>query len=212
MGGVGSAIRRVIDHESLTADLWGDEDFATSGRYELTNEFFGKYGFTYQAPYYKGGSNYEPAGDNTSDGSNLPEFILFCLDCHKWPVPSTERPDDLVIIDWGASGDQHGFRHEDGGMGDTLPPYGDNSRNYVLSCTDCHEPHGSENEWLLRTTVNGKDNISIPPTGLGKWYDFCTACHEFDPQNPGTNMYHKPEPTSPQGCPDCHYHGHVTQF
>jgi hypothetical protein len=91
-------------------------------------------------------------------------------------------------------------------MGYTVEPYGDGGNNYVLSCTDCHEPHGSENEWLLRTCVNGKDNISVPASGKGKWWDFCTACHVL---TGGTDMYHKPEPTSPNGCPDCHYHGHV---
>ena len=176
----------------------------------------GNQGLVYQAPYFGDKTDpdweisYEPSGDDSpSDGSNLPNIITFCLDCHSHQIPTSGQPDDLVIIDWGASGDQHGLRHGDGGMGDTLPPYGDNSRNYVLSCMDCHEPHGSGNEWLLRTCVNGKDNISIPLTGKGKWYDFCTACHVFDPLNPGTNMYHKPEPTSPLGCPDCHEHGHV---
>ncbi len=205
LGGVRSAIRRVIDHESLAADLWGDEDFATSDRYELTNEYFEAYGFTYQAPYYKGGSNYEPAGDNTSNGSNLPEIISFCLDCHKHPVPSTERGGAILRVPK-LENDQHGLRHEDGANGYTIAPYGNASRNYILSCTDCHEPHGSENEWLLRTCVNGKDNISIPPTGKGKWWDFCTACHVL---TNGTDAYHKPVPTSPQGCPDCHYHGAV---
>jgi cytochrome c553 len=205
VGGVKTAIRRPTDHENMPANLWGDEDFATSGRYELTNEYFEAYGFTYQAPYYKGGSNYEPAGDNTSDGSKLPNVILFCLDCHKHPVPSTERGGANLRVTI-LENDQHGLRHEDGGMGYTIAPYGNASRNYILSCTDCHEPHGSENEWLLRTCVNGKDNISIPPTGKGKWWDFCTACHVL---TNGTDAYHKPVPTSPQGCPDCHYHGAV---
>jgi cytochrome c553 len=215
LGGVKTAIRRVVHNDNAPGNIWGDEDYATSGYLELTNEVVQNQGLAYQSPYYGDTSDpewepaYEPAGDATSDGSNLPNIITFCLDCHTYQVYSTEHQDTLVSIDWLASGDQHGLRHEDGGMGDTLAPYGNASRNYVVSCMDCHEPHGSENEWLLRTIVNGKDNISVPPTGLGKWYDFCTACHEFDPQNHGTNMYHKPEPTSPIGCPDCHYHGHV---
>ena len=207
LGGVKTAIRRPLDYASPPTNLWGDEDNATSG----FNERMLDYTANYQAPYYLGGTTYEPANDSTADGSNLPNFFNFCMNqCHtRTDVYSTERTATLTQIDWGTAGDQHGKRHDDGGMGDTLAPYGDNSKNYVLACTDCHEPHGSENEWILRTCVNGKDGITIPPTGKGKWYDFCTACHEFDPLNPGTNMYHKPEPTSPIGCPDCHYHGHV---
>ncbi len=199
VGGVGSAIRRVIDHESLAADLWGDEDFATSGRYELTNEFFEAYGFTYQAPYYKGGSNYEPAGDNTSDGSNLPEVISFCLDCHKYPVPSTERGGANLRVPK-VENDQHGTLHNGGtSCGACIAPYTNHSFNYVLSCTDCHEPHGSQNEWLLRTTVNGKD-VSVP--GPNQWMDFCTACHTVNqhtaPWGPTTDCYNN-------GI--CHHHG-----
>jgi hypothetical protein len=206
LGGVLTAIRRPVDNDTAPGNLWGDE----SG--ELMSDYWNGHAGRYQQPYFvdEFSTKFEPSGTSVvTDGSDLPDYVTFCLGCHVHPVPSTERGYDLVSIAWGASGDQHGSRHEDGGMGDTLPPYGNSSRNYVLSCTDCHEPHGSENEWLLRTTVNGKDNISIPPTGLGKWYDFCTACHEFDPQSPGTNMYHKPDPTSPIGCPDCHYHGHT---
>ena len=200
LGGVKTAIRRPLDYASPPTNLWGDE----SG----SNELMSDYTANYQAPYYVGGSNYEPANDTTADGSNLPNFKNFCTNqCHGTnAVYSTERTACLTIIDWGTTGDQHGKRHKDGGMGYTLPPYGDNGKNYVLSCTDCHEPHGSENEWLLRTCVNGKDNISVPFSGKGKWWDFCTACHVL---TGGTNMYHKPEPTSPNGCPDCHYHGYV---
>lgn len=203
LGGVLTAIRRTADFNSPPVNLWGDED-ATSGFNErmvdLTN--------SYQAPNYVGGSNYEPANDGTADGSNLPNFVNFCTNnCHgRTDVYSTERTATLTQIDWTVDGDQHGRNHDDGGMGYTVAPYGDGGKNYVLSCTDCHEPHGAENEWLLRTCVNGKDNISVPASGKGKWWDFCTACHVL---TNGTDMYHKPEPTSPNGCPDCHYHGHV---
>jgi hypothetical protein len=91
--------------------------------------------------------------------------------------------------------------HEDSGMGVTTAPYGNSAFNYVLSCLDCHEPHGSENEWLLRTSVNGKDNISVP--GPGRWMDFCTACHtditvHYSPWDTTTNCY------QPSG--SCHRH------
>jgi cytochrome c553 len=188
----------------LPGNLWGDEDYATSGLYELTNEVFEALGLTYQAPYYKGGFNYEPANDTISDGSNLPNIISFCLDCHSHTnVPSTERGGYLTQIDWSNSGNWHGTAPKGAtGMGYPIAPYTNSSRNYVLSCTDCHEPHGSENEWLLRTSVNGKDNISV--TFAGDWWEFCTACHVL---TNGTTMYHRQRPESYYpGCPVCHEH------
>jgi hypothetical protein len=60
-----------------------------------------------------------------------------------------------------------------------------------LSCTDCHEPHGSPNKWLLRTTVNSKIGLSV--SSGSDWWDFCTACHTSS-HNPGS-------------CSACHLHG-----
>jgi predicted CXXCH cytochrome family protein len=73
--------------------------------------------------------------------------------------------------------------------------------NYVLSCTDCHEPHGSPNEFLLRPTLNGSPvNAAHAPTGIGngQWYYWCQACHSFNfvpppshlaPIDPSTNCF-----------------------
>ena len=180
LGGVKTAIRRIVDNDSAPGDLWGDEDSATSEYYELTNEVIENYGLVYQAPYYVGGSTYEPAGDSTSDGSNLPNIITFCLDCHQYStVYSTAHGRNLSPIDWSnqANRDEHGLRNAyiNTNQGNTKAPYPDQSGNYVLVCTDCHEPHGSENEWLLRTTVNGTD-VSIQ--GPNQWWYFCAACHK----------------------------------
>jgi cytochrome c553 len=177
-GGVKTAIRDVVaGYQNRPANLWGDEDYATSGLYELTSDSGG-----YQAPYYVGGSNYEPANDGISDGSNLPGYAYFCTRCHQYAVVySTERDANLKAINWTGGGDKHGLKNGiDDRYGNTESPYtgARQTTNYVLSCTDCHEPHGSTNEWLLRTCVNGKDNISITQTG--RWYEFCTACHSVD--------------------------------
>ncbi|MFQ5901240.1 MAG: cytochrome c3 family protein [Thermodesulfobacteriota bacterium] len=54
--------------------------------------------------------------------------------------------------------------------------YKEDSTNYpvqhidFITCTDCHEPHGSGNKWLL------KDNI----TGSGTFVNFCYNCHRRD--------------------------------
>ncbi len=151
---------------------------------------------------------YEPANNSTADGSNLPNFVNYCTtQCHaRADVYSTKYGRNLRQIDWGTSGDIHGKRKNDAAsMGYTVAPYGNEDYNYVLSCMDCHEPHGSQNEWLLRTTVNGKDNISV--TFAGGWWQFCTACHVL---TNGTSMYHRERPPDyDPKCPTCHFHGYL---
>ena len=199
-GGVRTAIRRPVHNDTAPGNLWGDEENATSGYYELTSEVIEAQGLLYQAPYYQVGSTFEPAGDTTSDGSNLPNIITFCLDCHSHTnVFSTERGRNLRKIDWTAT--QHGKSHQGGlAVGASISPYTDHNYDYVLVCTDCHEPHGSENQWLLRTTINGKDNITVP--GDGEWSEVCEACHTF-------NTFHYGQVTTcyGDGVWNCHYHG-----
>jgi hypothetical protein len=210
LGGVKTAIRRPLDYTTSPTNLWGDED-ATSGSNERMLDYTNKY----QAPYYVGGSNYEPANDGTADGSNLPNLFNFCMNnCHTTSGVSSTEHGTLAQIDWGTSGDMHGRNNNsDDGYGYTIAPYtGGESQNYVLACTDCHEPHGSENEWLLRTTVNGKDNISIPDFDDDRtaWYEFCTACHVLT--GPSGPVYHQKGQTAAPGCPTCHYHNYPEGF
>jgi hypothetical protein len=177
--------------------LWGDE--IHSGDREMQSELgIG----VYQAPF-RADSGYEPAGDNISDGSNMPNYNSFCLGCHKYAIPSGYTDADpnttggtraLFAIEWGATGNYHGGRNgfpksSDGPSGPCLygslkPPYQNAlDENYVLACTDCHEPHGSRSAFLLRTVVNGKQ---VPPieqwlggTDSSAKFEFCTACHEL---------------------------------
>jgi hypothetical protein len=165
------------------------------------SEYTGKY----QAPYYVGGSNFEPANDGTADGSNLPNFKGFCnSNCHSTQnVYSTERGRYLRRVIWsnGENNDEHGKTNnwKDTGTGTTKAPFSDQAGNYVLACTDCHEPHGSENEWLLRTTINGQDNLSV--TGDGEWSQICAACHTW-------NLHAVSVTTCwGDGVWNCHYHG-----
>ena len=199
LGGVKTAVRRPIEYPSpgSPTNLWGDE----SGGIELMSEYTGKY----QAPYYVGGSNFEPANDGTADGSNLPNFKGFCNNnCHSTQnVYSTERGRYLRKIIWsdGENNDEHGKTNnwKDTGVGTTKAPFSDQAGNYVLACTDCHEPHGSENEWLLRTSINGQDNLSV--TGDGEWSQICAACHTWD--------LHAVNVTTcwGDGVWNCHHHG-----
>ncbi len=181
--------------EGKPRNLWGDEANSDAGN-EIVSEQTGYY----QAPYYGTGPHnpatgpFEPAGDATQDGSNLPNFKTFCTTCHILPISPSES-DPYFLEDrslnkprWTSS--QHGSAHmpNSGQRGSLKDPYNIETRNYRLACTDCHEPHGSPtNPFLLRTCVNGKDNItvSIAPVAspvAADWnnlnfYDFCTACH-----------------------------------
>jgi hypothetical protein len=216
LGGVKTAIRMPYTYASDPTELFGDEIGGGGSGSEIISDYTAKY----QAPYYKnGGGKYEPANNDISNGDNLPNFRRFCINnCHgNSDVTSTDHG-PLIKIDWANkkyadyhTGDQHGKWHESGVWEDgdlvfqggyTVAPYGNESYNYVLSCTDCHESHGSSNEWLLRTCVNGKDNITME--WPGDWWDFCTACHVLTTP---TYTYHakKWEAYSPK-CPVCHEH------
>jgi nitrate reductase cytochrome c-type subunit len=208
LGGVKTAVRRPADYPSpdIPSNLWGDE----SGSNELMSDYTARY----QAPYYGSPGDpvvgpFEPANDSTADGSNLPNFFNFCSNkCHsRTDVYSTERGENLTQIDWGTGGrHRHGKVHSDGdGDGYTIAPYDDpgESYNYVLSCTDCHESHGSSNSWLLRTCVNGKDNI-IVTDDTDSWYEFCTACHVL---TKNLLTFHKEPPNAAPACDSCHMHG-----
>jgi predicted CXXCH cytochrome family protein len=108
-----------------------------------------------------------------------------------------------------------GGRHYTGGDdvgGELKAPYtADENGNgdYVLSCTDCHEPHGSPNEYLLRTCVNGKDDCTISVNG--QWYHFCTACHiintnDSGPRASGLHNNFKSAEAPTENCRGCHGH------
>ncbi|MBW1743663.1 MAG: hypothetical protein JRJ47_09580 [Deltaproteobacteria bacterium] len=187
-----SAVSRLGDH----GNVWGDD----------STERMNIYTDKYQAPYWSGGTDYEPGNDPTYDGSNLPDFVNFCYgNCHERSinVSKTDHDRALFAINWESDGDQHGKRYtpshvheawtQCGGLEAPYSADGNGNGDYVLSCTDCHEPHGSPNEWVLRTSVNGKDNINWAEQD--GFLQFCTACHWLTPQHDSGT------------CGTCHYHG-----
>ena len=185
-GGVKTAIRRPNDVTSNPRNQWGDDNITF-------NETMAAFTSKYQAPVYfpwaNGKTQYEPANNSTSDGSNLPNYKNFCLSCHASSINSNKsdsyfNPDkDLGSIDYG--GDQHGAADDSNTNleGSLIYPYTNVSTNYRLSCCDCHEPHGSPNPFLLRTCVNGTDGITVSISSTGtdwddlNFYAFCSACH-----------------------------------
>jgi hypothetical protein len=197
-------------------NLWGDE----TGSFELMGLWSdGEYTNLYQAPERVGGG-YEPAGQSSpTDGSNLPNFVTFCTACHGVQIPTADHDApvedgrNLSAIDWTQTGDKHGKLTGDGSpFGMKKWPYSqeDPSYNYVLACTDCHEPHGSPSPFLLRTSVNGTDNITVTVGANGElyMYNFCLACHTLD--LPHQTWHPETEDCSSGGV--CHAHGKAPMF
>ncbi len=210
-GGVKTAVRTLSCYQLRPTNLYGDEDAATSGFNERVRDAVGKY----KAPYQVGKTTYEPDGLGSAPaggwGSNMPNYKAVCfLKCHGTTGVSSTEHGTLQQIDWGTNGDSHGKSIASGtGGGYTIAPYGTETYNYYLTCTDCHEPHGSPNPWLLRTCVNGKDNIIMGVAGDGTykgfWYEFCTACHVL---TAWTTSFHKEPPNAAPECESCHRHSY----
>ena len=154
------------DHvDKYVWDVYGDD----------TGEKMRDYSSYYQAPYRSGSTSvYEPDGSTTIDGTNLTDYVTFCTDCHHYsPTPDSTRLGNLRDIDWSATGDYHGKKDGGGGKED---PYAAN-RNYVLACTDCHEPHGSPNYcYLIRKEVNG-GTTDFSGNTRAAWDSLCDRCH-----------------------------------
>ena len=167
------------------------------------------YSMQYEPPFCSNEDNREPSAAQNADQARkgMIDYISLCTDCHneRKTVYSSMLERNLVQINWSNTGDIHGDKvaNKIGGLM-VKPPYKLNSRqNYILSCLDCHEPHGSANTALLRNQVNGdtllgpiSTSITLP---LGTSEDtqniemgyLCMRCHEQDPET-GTNSLNPP--------------------
>jgi predicted CXXCH cytochrome family protein len=181
----------VNNPRAVGTNVWGD----------VPGEKMAAYGGTYRTP----------AGDRFS-GTQLPDYVTFCLDCHE-PMPSPAQfpighgqlnyaadPHGLNSANspngknsppnWFACGQAAGWNGDDRtgtnawpviprGRGDQIwsrEPYNHEDRiagtNFVLSCTDCHEAHGSSVRSLIRTNPNGG-------SGTTTWNTMCNNCHYY---------------------------------
>jgi hypothetical protein len=183
--------------------LWGDNiPVATERMSNYAMTAGGLYQAPCRYPFSTSCTSFEPDGSLTSDGSNLFDTVSFCLDCHSQEIQGSTG--GVAAINWGANGDVHGGAPPQTccDKGDKRPPYSDGV-NYVLSCLDCHEPHGSPNEYLLRQEVNGNP-VPIPNFDPHLYYNFCRACHRnLNTKHTG----HIPDPDASTDCKGCHSHG-----
>jgi hypothetical protein len=175
-------------------NIWGD----SAG--EHMSDFAAAHGGDYQAPYWYGSTTtYEPDNSMTTGGTNLPDYVTFCSDCHNATnvINSTTLLRQVKYIDWtqmnrtNQPGDYHGSITRCFGVdGDPSwgslkePYYTANKSNFITCCTDCHEPHGAVHgaettvPFLLRKTVNGHFNKNRPGVGGWSWEaEFCRSCH-----------------------------------
>lgn len=212
---------------SLPSDhgnLWGDDISERMNAYAN--------GYTYQSPYwYNSTTNYEPACNTISDGSNLPDYVTFCQNCHNnsTQIYSTTLGRNLRYVDW--DDEIHGKGAADGVV-NLENPYSTASGNKVISCLDCHEPHGAPNLTLIRRTVNGRNlentittiensncfNYDYDETKSKSIANLCDRCHQDDKEidsscqeNHWYIVHHQNDPTSPlynpSSCGSCHSGG-----
>ena len=185
-GDLNTCIRLPSKYAStLPADiLWGDDVGERMDDYASAN------GGVYQPPYFGDTFNgrYEPTGTTTDyAGDCTPDYVTFCMECHQYALNDSERGNAAVkAIDW--DHDRHGTAPSNtcngGGMfeGTLRPPYVDSpNSNYILSCLDCHEPHGTDRRpHLLRRIINGELILAdtAPCDENSDYQVFCVVCHD----------------------------------
>ena len=98
-----SPIQRPSDHYNDPFELWGDDADERMSKYNYQAPFYGSPGNPISGPF-------EPANNQTSDGSNMPDYVTFCLDCHSQPIYSDTLNKIIPTIDWSSAGDKHGGR------------------------------------------------------------------------------------------------------
>lgn len=219
-----TAISRPSDHDNLWGDSTDNTERMDKHNYEATC-----WGTTCGPT-----ANREPAEDTTANGSNMPDYVTFCTDCHNTyntinstnPRLPSDRPaawgSTLRKIDWwdktDTQDDKHGKKAaDDNGVGDGLDlraPYSTTLNNKVLSCTDCHEPHGSKNNvFLIRSEVNdGNLDSSITTFSTTAWKELCERCHNCSTSTLLEDIHHTNGPYFPykgsgapyKQCSDCH--------
>jgi len=180
-------------HENPSAwEVWGDDP----------DEKMSSFTEVYQPPYKYGVTTYE-----WEDASHAPNYIELCLNCHDTEITKTRGDDPMgfVIDPILLYHDQHLQGHSGNhSFGSLKEPYGpmhgyDSNTNFILMCTDCHEPHGSPNYRMLRTRINGSlqvyNNIDKYSDPSDIWY-WCSACHQIEPTHYIENI----------ACFGCHIH------
>lgn len=165
---------------------------------------------------YAGAGVYQKPNGDPFSGATLPDYVTYCTDCHNSinVIYSPTLGRNLRQLDWSAERHGRGAAIGKPTITELLAPYADGSMgSYVLSCTDCHEAHGSSNNYLLRTISNG---TTVTVTGYGtppnEIRSLCTKCHQMI-----SSVHHAlgwpsciachPRMGVYEQCTNCHSHG-----
>jgi len=171
-GQTGFPLLGAISIPGVSGSLWGETEVMSAY-------------FSYEAPYTISDSR-EPAGVGEQNGENTPDYIGFCSICHNQDntIWSTTLNRELKKINWkliGQNPDKHGEVSRNG-TDHFREPYTSVAafkNNFILSCLDCHESHGSENIMLLRRRINGED-LEGPIASTDAMSYACKRCHTDD--------------------------------
>ncbi|MFQ5645570.1 MAG: cytochrome c3 family protein [bacterium] len=159
------------------------------------------------------------------DANQLPDYTTYCQTCHRQVSGrygssnnySRLKYDPIRFIkgDGGGMIATHGLARGRESSTEILhlrePFYsrrtdaeGNVVNNLYLACTDCHEPHGSYNVFLLRTKVNGREGVVINPDG--RLFSLCNCCHYIENPWPGGYPHGGPGDMTERVCIECHNH------
>ena len=205
-GQTGFPLLSAISAPGNSTSLWGESELMTSY-------------FAYEAPYAFNTTR-EPAGIGEQDGGNTPDYVGFCTKCHNpdTTLTSTTLNRELKKVNWGNVGlnqDKHGMLARDGTsfFRDPYLTAALSKSNFVLSCLDCHESHGSASIMLLRSRING-ENLEGTIDSTDNLSYVCKRCHPDDlAAAAGTGVTDKWEyvhhlvtdaPYPEASCTDCH--------
>jgi len=196
-----------------------DYDFSTKSRIADPDGTTSNFTSKYATSNTYGGNSYRSAATDLdpSFGNNLPDFVAYCLACHdndslpssvSWGTAGATKDIDSVYFSLNQHGSVNGYA---AGYGTLKPPWQNGSYPYAaLNCTDCHEPHGSDGLYHLKTSIviNGttlttggslteyvviNNNYGNSGTG-GSYIGWCSFCHDISS--------HKNT-----SCGNCHDHG-----
>lgn len=148
----------------------------------------------------------ESLGENINLSQNTSDYLL-CLDCHN----SYQEKGASDIARYYLGGTGHYIRNQGG----TFEP------GWQLSCSNCHDVHGSDNNKYVRNSITvqagpgpdpGSATLPVNYASAAQIRDFCLTCHTTGRylyrlllQLPATISEHTL--SGSESCTDCH--GHV---
>ncbi len=152
------------------------------------------------------GLGFGTAGDQKAAGGTT---IGFCDACHR----DSATTDDTL-------NKAHTHEGDTTDTNQTSP----SQMNFSKDCAECHNPHGTTNDYMVRTTINGRSVVFTAQTGTnsfddnadtsGNVGDLCTVCHESPSENTTLNVDHNyftstanPDHNEGADCTACHPHG-----